>query len=32
MEKQKKYAVRKIAGYGLVSCAVGFGDRDVETT
>ena len=24
MEKQKKYALRKIAGYGLVSCAVGF--------
>ena len=23
MEKQKKYALRKIAGYGLVSCAVG---------
>ena len=24
MNKQKKYALRKIAGYGLVSCAVGF--------
>lgn len=24
MCKQKKYALRKIAGYGLVSCAVGF--------
>lgn len=23
MQKQKRYALRKIAGYGLVSCAVG---------
>ena len=24
MQKQKKYALRKVVGYGLVSCAVGF--------